>query len=132
MNDYVCKVYEALDKENGGVLSFARLQHLAMDIQKWCNERQKPAEWSEEDEKTIEEAIVHLEKYATECVQGGNSKNYIFGLASRLDHLRPQPRWKPSEEEMDALCGVVEMTIGEDNHKPLALLEWNLRKYLCK
>lgn len=39
LNDYVCKIYSALAKENGGKLSFARLQHLAMDIQKWCNER---------------------------------------------------------------------------------------------
>lgn len=39
LNDYVCKQYKALAEENGGVLSFARLQHLAMDIQKWCKEQ---------------------------------------------------------------------------------------------
>ena len=39
LNDYCCKIYNALDKENSGVLSFARLQHLAMDIYAWCNER---------------------------------------------------------------------------------------------
>lgn len=36
LNDYCCKQYSALHKENGGVLSFARLQHLAMDIYGWC------------------------------------------------------------------------------------------------
>ena len=54
LNDYCCKQYNALHKENGGVLSFARLQHLAMDIYGWCKEylqgEQKPA-WSEEDER---------------------------------------------------------------------------------
>lgn len=51
LNDYCCKIYNALHKENGGVLSFARLQHLAMDIYGWCKGQieQKPA-WSEEDE----------------------------------------------------------------------------------
>lgn len=48
LNDYCCKIYDALHKENGGVLSFARLQHLAMDIYGWCKEHlqgeQKPAD----------------------------------------------------------------------------------------
>lgn len=39
LNDYCCKIYSALHKENGGVLSFARLQHLAMDIYGWCKEQ---------------------------------------------------------------------------------------------
>ena len=38
LNDYCCKQYNALHKENGGFLSFARLQHLAMDIYGWCKE----------------------------------------------------------------------------------------------
>ena len=46
LNDYCCKQYGALHKENGGVLSFARLQHLAMDIYGWCKKQgeQKPAD----------------------------------------------------------------------------------------
>lgn len=35
LNDYCCEVFSRLEKENGGVLSFARLQHLAMDIEEW-------------------------------------------------------------------------------------------------
>ena len=58
----------------------------------------KPAAWSEEDKKTIDEAIEYLEKYVTECVQGGNSKVYIFGLASRLNRLKSRhAHWKPSD-----------------------------------
>ena len=46
LNDYCCKQYSALYKENGGVLSFARLQHLAMDIYGWCKNQgeQKPTD----------------------------------------------------------------------------------------
>ena len=39
LNDYCCEQYHALHKENGGVLSFARLQHLAMDIYGWCEKQ---------------------------------------------------------------------------------------------
>ena len=53
---------------------------------------QPKAEWSEEDEKTIEEAIEYLERYAKKYMQGGNSKQYVFGIASRLDHLRSQKK----------------------------------------
>lgn len=47
LNDYCCKQYNALHKENGGVLSFARLQHLAMDIYSWCKKQgeQKPFDY---------------------------------------------------------------------------------------
>lgn len=46
LNEYCCKQYGALYKENGGVLSFARLQHLAMDIYGWCKKQgeQKPVD----------------------------------------------------------------------------------------
>lgn len=35
LNDYLCKAYSALYKENGGILSFARLQNMAIDITEW-------------------------------------------------------------------------------------------------
>lgn len=64
---------------------------------------EKPAEWSEEDEKDIQEASEYLRDYANNCVQGGNSKLYLQSLADRIESLRPQPHWKPSEEQMKAL-----------------------------
>ena len=63
----------------------------------------KPTEWSEEEEKDILEASRYLRDYANNCVQGGNSKLYIQNLADRIESLRPQPHWKPSEEQMEAL-----------------------------
>ena len=35
LNDYLCKAYSALYKGNGGRLSFARLQNIAIDITEW-------------------------------------------------------------------------------------------------
>lgn len=54
--------------------------------------------WSEEEEKTIDEAVEKLEKYA-EYVQGGNSKRYILDLASRVESLRPQSKQEWSEKD---------------------------------
>lgn len=59
---------------------------------------QKPTERSEEEEKDIQEASDYLRDYANNCVQGGNSKLYIQSLADRIESLRPQPHWKPTEE----------------------------------
>lgn len=63
---------------------------------------QSPVEWSEE-EKDLQEASDYLRDYANNCVQGGNSKLYIQSLADRIESLRPQPHWKPSKEQMEAL-----------------------------
>ena len=48
----------------------------------------KSAEWSEEDEKLIDEVAVCLRKYE-EKVQGGYSKFYVQSLADRIESLRP-------------------------------------------
>jgi len=57
--------------------------------------------WCEEDEKTIDEAVEKLEKYA-EYVQGGNSKRYILDLASRVESLKdrmlPQTKQEVCED----------------------------------
>lgn len=63
---------------------------------------QKPAEWSEEDEKTINDACCWIGEYANSL----QSKNYakssqLYSLAERLKSLRPS--WKPSEEQMETL-----------------------------
>lgn len=63
--------------------------------------KQKPA-WSVEDERLIEEAAECLRKYASK-VQGGNSKVYVLSLADRIESLRPQNTWKPSDEQIKAL-----------------------------
>ena len=58
-------------------------------------ERQKPAEWSREDEDMLQSLILFIDTY-----------NYFAGKDARvvikwLKSLRPS--WKPSEEQMEAL-----------------------------
>lgn len=72
-----------------------------------------PAEWSEEELKLIDEAVEYIKRYAEEAVQGGNSKLYVYGVAERLESLRPQPQWKPSEEQMKALLKLEETYVLE-------------------
>ena len=68
---------------------------------------QPKQEWGEEDEKTIDEAVKYIENYA-EYVQGGFSKQHVLDVARRVDSLRPQPHWKPSEEQMETLKSYAE------------------------
>ena len=51
----------------------------------------QPAEWSEEDEQCLDVAIEILENLGYD------------GEADNLKHLRHQPHWKPSKEQMRAL-----------------------------
>lgn len=56
---------------------------------------QKPAEWSEKEKGILLECISALQ----------NSGHWL--LADKLSSLRPQPHWKPSEEQMKVLNEVV-------------------------
>jgi len=64
---------------------------------------QPKQEWSEDEEKDIQEASDYLRDYANSYVQGGNSKLYVQSLADKIESLRPQPHWKPSADQIDAL-----------------------------
>ena len=66
-------------------------------------------EWSEEDEKCIKDIInclKYLEMNDTERQYNGdrnvNPRHYADMIA-KLKSLRPQPHWKPSDEQMEAL-----------------------------
>ena len=57
---------------------------------------QQPAEWSEEDEKNLERV--------TDCIYDFYPDPVVkYKLKDWLKSLRPQPHWKPSEEQMDCL-----------------------------
>ena len=83
-------------------------------------------EWSEEDETIIEGACNALEVY-------GHTK-----LANKLKSLRPQPHWKPSEEQMNHLSAAVieaqrrhnESVNGFPRYRVLKELEEQLRKQM--
>lgn len=99
LNDYCCKQYDALHNENGGVLSFARLQHLAMDIYGWCKKQneQKPTAWSEEDEQMLNHIIKLLDGLT-------NLHNWLKSLKDRIGcEANRTTMWKPTEEQIKAV-----------------------------
>jgi len=73
---------------------------------------QKPAEWSEEDEKIVESLISLIETISEYYFSDETRNGYVDWLKS----LRPRPSWKPSEEQIYSLGTVVkgydECTVG--------------------
>lgn len=83
-------------------------------------ERQ-PAELSEEDEERLFYDILVAEK-----VWGADSPRVKF-----LKSLRPQPHWKPSEEQMKLLRHVTGLLQGKDCRKKFADFVYELKHNLC-
>lgn len=77
---------------------------------------QKPTEWSEEDENAITTAIRAC-RYMTENFE--NSTKQYEDAIERLKSIRPQPHWKPSEEQMETLksCFHINPATGK-SHSP--------------
>ena len=67
---------------------------------------QKPVEWSEEDESHIRyliECLEHCKKGVSLTMTTPTAQEYIDWLKS----LRPQPTWKPTEQQMKVLNEVI-------------------------
>lgn len=94
--------------------SNARIAEL---VEENYNLKETKQEWGKEEEKDVQEASDYLRDYANNCVQGGNSKLYIQSLADRIESLRPQPHWKPSKEQMEALRELLNFNIGVFDYK---------------
>ena len=126
---------------------------VADTIAKYEQKEQKPAEWSEEDEK-IRESLISLIETISEYYISDETRN---GYVAWLKSLRPQPHtvsiknankfaeleyergvkdglnhhWKPSEEQMDALRVTLEYM--PDTFKPrctLMTLQNDLKKLM--
>ena len=73
---------------------------------------QKPAEWSEEDEKMLDSVIrliTHFDDLAHEPTYAGPKWTHPYTKEiSWLKSLRPQKKWKPSEEKLSALGSYIE------------------------
>ena len=79
---------------------------------------QKPAEWSEEDEK-------HKE-WILECLADGKRKvpEYAEQYQSAFDWLKSlHPSWKPSEEQMEALKKVAYSLVGTGTQTDVYLVQ---------
>ena len=73
---------------------------------KQINDEQKPVEWSRDDEDAIGMAIIALEDMYDEDTPNTTYGGYNLPFnkaAERLKSLRPQNRWKPSDEMLKAL-----------------------------
>ena len=99
---------------------------------------QKPAEWSEEDEKKVSSLLAMLT-----TMRQLNSNGSLVGIYSKRDRekkfdeienwlksLRPRPSWKPREEQMSALLWCIAHLGGADR-RVLAELYEHLKMY-CK
>ena len=92
------------------------------DYYRWASwlEKQKPAELSEEDERMLNRIVDVVEDYQVDdCFE-----KEIEWLKS----LRPQPHWKPSEEQMRELRNVISGCSHETS--VLVSLENDLKKLM--
>jgi len=62
----------------------------------------QPAEWSKEDKKIYNRLVKHYEYLTTYCITTADRHIEIREELNFLKSLRPQPHWKPSEEEVNA------------------------------
>ena len=73
---------------------------------------EKPKEWSEEDEDRRHDILLTLE--ALRSSAGSTDTTIVYQhLIDWLKSLRPQPHWKPSEEDLTALEYCAEHTCPE-------------------
>ena len=87
---------------------------------------QPKQEWSEEDEKMIKDFLHKVEV----CDLLTNKEN--VWIVRKLKSLRPQPHWKPTEEQIRKLniaINCFEGDWGEDSARPLRELYEELKNY---
>jgi len=92
---------------------------------------QKPAEWSEEDEKNWNAYIERLksEFNKTPNVVLWDDINWLEALHERFKSLHPQPHWKPSEEQMKSLSTAYRLgKLGKTDMESLQSLYEQLKK----
>ena len=74
--------------------------------------KQKPVEWSEEDEKIIKRIISNIEQLKGYCKYDLGKDLYNEEI-DWLKSLSPQSRWKPSEQEKAALRTAIQVMTKE-------------------
>ena len=90
----------------------------AVDWLKSLRDRVQPQpkqEWNEEDETYLDHIITAVKLYYTDYK--GEENPWRNELLRWLKSLRPQNRWKPSDEQMDMLakvCSTLHLTTGEN------------------
>ena len=94
-----------------------------------ARKEQKPTEWSEEDKRALNDAIVALSEYAN-----GEMPHILPSIlledVERLKSLRPRPHWKPSEEQIEALKEAVYQLDGSEYSNGIDSLYNDLSKLI--
>lgn len=95
---------------------YSELAHALKNVNLYTKE-QKP-EWSEEDEDNLRRVIRVLEDNDSDWKE----------LSNWLKSLRPQPHWKPSEEQMGALEDAFRKNGSDEYRKTINSLYQDLKK----
>lgn len=111
------------------VLAFIRREGQHIDKYKWHKwiawlEKQKPVEWSEDDEIGLEETMWCVNE-AVQNAKTESDKQNAKTAENWLKSLRPQPHWKPNKEQMKALWEIYQ---GGKAQAPIASLYEDLKK----
>ena len=95
-------------------------------------EKQKPVEWSEEDETALQDALWCIEQ-ARKQAKDENDMGTCWFAERWLKSLKPQNRWKPSNEQINALELSIKFVTDDFSDKPtlsetLTELYYDLKK----
>lgn len=89
---------------------------------------QKPAEWSDEDEKMLEEIINHIYTTSIQRIPARPGSDIGKSWIKFLKSLRPQPKWKPTDEQIEVLSQAVETFAGYNDYPAIKSLYEDLQK----
>ncbi len=81
-------------------------------------ENQKPVEWGEEDSDMTKETIYFINEFqkSDRCKDENDMQNSVT-CEDWLKSLKPQPHWKPSEEQIEILIKVRRLLHNESIYK---------------
>jgi hypothetical protein len=122
-----CIYYPATKEQRGLLFQKMKEKGYMWDFEKKeLKKIEKNPAWSEEDDKKAERIIRLLQKgYDENCI-----KSSIDWLINRSKLLRPQPQWKPSDGQMEALDDAIAICSERDYETECRLdnLRQDLRK----
>jgi hypothetical protein len=79
---------------------------------------QKPAEWSEEDEKIMNITLCIISDFRNVYKDSKEAQKDADKIEDWLKSLRPQKHWKPSKEQLDALDFFIDCVVPDEfNYK---------------
>ena len=132
-----CGTIMTIEKiENGEYIFGNSMGHITIESgNKWHLAEQNPA-WSEEDEQHfnfLEKLLVTLQVKLTESeIKKGTNSNseYYYKVIQWLKSLRPQNKWKPSDEQIEALESATENCAYSEYQDCLRKLIGQLKKLI--